>query len=253
MTETDTPVAGPSRRSVVSLVAAIVAVAVCVIVAGFAWGASLGSAQGSSVDAKAPASVFPNSADFCYAQMMMPHHQQAVDMSAILLAKEGVSERARKFAEFVQSDQSREITSVEAWTEAWRTEYRSNPPVQTIDDPVTSHGHEPGSELATGGFATEVDVDELVDCGDASDPGRFVAMAGMLTPTQLDELRGATAHDAEILYLQLMIPHHEGALDMSREVVLGGVNHFTIQMARHILNEQQIEIEAMTRMIEEMS
>ncbi len=83
-------------------------------------------------------------------------------------------------------------------------------------------------------------------------PGAFDAMPGMLSAEQLESLRTAPTHEAEIRYLELMIPHHEGALEMSREVIVEGRNGYTISMAKHILNEQQREIQAMVKMIAEI-
>ncbi len=69
------------------------------------------SPQASAVE---PDELTPLPVDYCYGQMMMPHHEQAVEMSDILLAKPGISERATEFARFVRLNQSAEVASVEA-------------------------------------------------------------------------------------------------------------------------------------------
>ena len=42
-----------------------------------------------------------NDADIMFAQMMIPHHQQAVEMSEMLLAKEGIPAQVMEFAQGV--------------------------------------------------------------------------------------------------------------------------------------------------------
>ena len=42
-----------------------------------------------------------NDADIMFAQMMIPHHQQAVEMSEMLLAKEGIPAQVVEFAQGV--------------------------------------------------------------------------------------------------------------------------------------------------------
>jgi len=42
-----------------------------------------------------------NDADIMFAQMMIPHHQQAMEMSEMLLAKEGIPTQVVEFAQGV--------------------------------------------------------------------------------------------------------------------------------------------------------
>jgi len=50
-------------------------------------------------------------------------------------------------------------------------------------------------------------------------------------------------------FLTMMIPHHQGAVDMARLVLVHGRDPLTRQLADHILATQAIEIEAMRRRI----
>ena len=62
----------------------------------------------------------PSAADADYAQMMIAHHAQAVQMSKDLLARPGVPDRVADIARFIVADQEREIDQLDAWLTAWR-------------------------------------------------------------------------------------------------------------------------------------
>jgi uncharacterized protein (DUF305 family) len=53
--------------------------------------------------------------------------------------------------------------------------------------------------------------------------------------------------DADADFLAMMIPHHAGAVDMARLVLLHGRDPVTRQLAEEIIAGQTIEIEGMTR------
>ena len=60
-----------------------------------------------------------NQADVMFAQMMIPHHQQAIDMSDIILAKEGVHPEVTALAEQIKAAQQPEIDTMNRWLSAW--------------------------------------------------------------------------------------------------------------------------------------
>ncbi|NHC44922.1 DUF305 domain-containing protein [Motilibacter aurantiacus] len=163
----------------------------------------------------------PNAADVVFAQMMVPHHQQAVRMSRLLLAKDGVHDRARAIAEYIARDQAREASDMRAWLTAW-------------GKPLA-----PGPGPAHGAHGSRWSRD-------------LAAMPGMLTPAQLRRLDGAVGAPATELFLRQMIEHHLGALDMARQVVAEGDNVYTRKIAKHILAEQAGENAAMARLIDEL-
>lgn len=68
---------------------------------------------------------------------------------------------------------------------------------------------------------------------------------GMATPAQLDELRAATGPAFDRLFLQLMITHHEGALEMADAVRVGGTDVLVSQMADDVTVTQSAEIDRM--------
>lgn len=69
----------------------------------------------------APASS-ASDADVMFAQMMIPHHEQAVEMSDVLLAKEGVDPRVADLAARITAAQGPEIEQLKGWLEDWGAE-----------------------------------------------------------------------------------------------------------------------------------
>jgi uncharacterized protein (DUF305 family) len=60
-----------------------------------------------------------NSADVTFAQMMIPHHEQAVQMSDDLLAKDGIDQSVIDLATEIKAAQEPEITQLKDWLTAW--------------------------------------------------------------------------------------------------------------------------------------
>jgi len=179
----------------------------------------------------APAAQYPTVIDHCYIEGMIPHHAQALELSHLVLAADGVRDRTRALAEFIVVDQSTEIDTMNAWQDAWT---RAIP----VDGAAPGHGAH-GAE--TGGIPT--------GCGEHAD---HTAMKGMATPEQLAALAAADGADADRLFLDLMIVHHEGALGMATTAVTEGSNAFVRNSAKHVLVEQDREITAITALLAEM-
>ncbi|MEV8510072.1 DUF305 domain-containing protein [Actinoplanes sp. NPDC051475] len=153
----------------------------------------------------------PSDADLAYAQMMVAHHAQAVRMSRALIAKPGVPERIRLIAEFIVHDQQREIDETNAWLAAWGAQ--------------AGDGHDHAH-------------------------GAGAAKQGMLTEAQLHELDLAKTEQAVPLFLRRMIEHHRGAVVSSRALLDGdGRNVYTHSLAKHVINEQTAEIDAMAALL----
>lgn len=75
------------------------------------------SDHGTTVSAGASAS--PRDADVIFAQGMVPHHEQAVDMADIALEHPDVSDDVRRIASAVKSAQDPEIEQMQDWLQKW--------------------------------------------------------------------------------------------------------------------------------------
>ena len=61
-------------------------------------------------------------------------------------------------------------------------------------------------------------------------------------------LRAATGQEADCLFLELMIRHHEGAIPMAEAVLELGTEPRVLSVAKSIKNGQTAEIDAMKAM-----
>ena len=95
----------------------------------------------SCTDAAAPETAAPtgplghNDADVLFAQSMIPHHQRAVEMSDLILAKNGVSPEVVELAEEIKETQAREMDTLTVWLEA------RDQPAEATPDAETAGGH----------------------------------------------------------------------------------------------------------------
>ena len=60
-----------------------------------------------------------NEADVMFVQMMIPHHEQAVDMSDMVLSKSGINPEVEALAQQIKAAQQPEIDMMNAWLETW--------------------------------------------------------------------------------------------------------------------------------------
>ncbi|MFE7720153.1 DUF305 domain-containing protein [Nocardia rhizosphaerihabitans] len=75
------------------------------------------------------------------------------------------------------------------------------------------------------------------------------AMPGMMTDAQMSALQSAQGAEFDKQWLEMMIDHHEGAVDMARTELAGGVNPESRQLATAIVAAQEAEINTMRGML----
>ncbi|WIM93484.1 DUF305 domain-containing protein [Actinoplanes oblitus] len=84
----------------------------------------------------------------------------------------------------------------------------------------------------------------------AADPATGGAEHGMLSAAQLGELDRADPRAAPAVFLRLMIEHHRGAITMSRSLLDGpDGNPYVRSLAKHVVNEQTAENDAMAALL----
>ena len=164
-----------------------------------------------------------SAADVMFVRMMIPHHDQAIEMSDIILAKSDIPADITALAEKIKAEQAPEIDQMTAWLDQW-----GQPP-----GPRDGHrGHGGGGMPVMGNDMSMMD--------------------GMLSADELQQLFDAEGTDAARLYLEQMIAHHEGAIDMAQGEVADGTYQPTVDLARSIIDTQQQEIARMREMLAEM-
>lgn len=153
--------------------------------------------------------VTHNADDVLFAQSMMPHHQQAIDLAA-MVPDRSTNPEMLTLAATIAGQQQPEIATMKALLMQWDV----NP-----DEMSHASGH------------------------------AGMAMAGMVddaTMVKLDSLKGA---DFDILWLQSMITHHQGAIEMAKAEIANGKNVDMTTLARNIIAAQQAEIDQMKLML----
>ena len=166
--------------------------------------------------AKTPASGPQNDADVMFAQMMIPHHQQAVEMSDLMLAKADADPRVLTLARQIKDAQAPEITQMTGWLEGWGFK------VQPMDN----------------------DMDHSGMSGNGMD--------GMMSDEDMKELEGASGADASRMFLEGMVKHHEGAVEMAQTEISDGENPDAIKLAEAIVTSQQQEITVMKDLLTQL-
>jgi uncharacterized protein (DUF305 family) len=141
--------------------------------------------------------------------MMIPHHQQAVDMSEFAQARTQTPE-VLELAEQISRAQGPEIEEMRAWLTAVGIS-------DHMDDHMDDHaGH--------GG------------------------MDGMLSEEELKKLEAASGAEFDKLFLESMIEHHLGAIEMTRPIE-NSSNPRVAKLAKAIIETQQQEIELMRELL----
>ncbi|WP_026919242.1 DUF305 domain-containing protein [Gordonia shandongensis] len=79
---------------------------------------SMSSSQHASESASQDAGEH-NAADVMFAQMMLPHHEQALVMSDIILGKKDIPESVTTLATQIKDAQGPEIAQLKAWLKGW--------------------------------------------------------------------------------------------------------------------------------------
>lgn len=144
-----------------------------------------------------------NAADVMFVQMMIPHHDQAIEMADLVLDTPGIDPAVITLATEIKAAQGPEIEQMEQWLDDWGM-------------PSMPGGH-----------------------------GGHGGMDGMLSEEELQRLDDAEGEEATRLFLEGMIEHHEGAIDMADDVIDDGENAAVRELADTIIVTQQAEIDLM--------
>ena len=229
--------------------AALVALAAC----GDSGGdqASQGTTSTSPTTTSAAAEAH-NQADVMFAQHMIPHHQQAIEMSDMILAKQGIDPRVVELANQIKVAQGPEIEQMQGWLKEWGQPTMPMMPgmempgqtgmpgmpspsaTQTTTDP---HHTSTPSETAMPSPSGMPGMSEM------RMPG--MPMAGMMSAEDMAALQNAQGVEASKLFLTQMIEHHQGAITMAQTEIDSGQSHPAITLARSIIDTQQKEITTM--------
>ena len=156
-----------------------------------------------------------NDADAMFAQHMIPHHSQAVEMSDTLLTKQGIDPRVTQLANQIKAAQAPQIQQMHGWLTQWAA-----PSVPSMP-PMSGNGDMP-------------------------------PVSGMMSQQDMTALTDAQGVAATKLYLTQMIAHHEGAITMAQSEINDGQYPPAVEMAHGIVSGQQHEIDTMNGILGSM-
>lgn len=146
-----------------------------------------------------------NAADSMFTVMMIPHHEQAVEMSDLLLGKTRVDQEVLQLAQQIKDAQAPEIELMQSWLDAWG---------------IPSAGE--------------------MNHGD-----------GMMSAGDMAALEAAEGAEASRLFLEQMIVHHQGAIEMAETELTNGINPDVLDLAEAIIDAQTAEIATMQELLEQ--
>lgn len=207
---------------------------------------SSGTSPGAGESASGPSTstataTEDNRADHMFARMMIPHHQQAIEMSDIILGKEGLDPEVAALAEQIKAAQGPEIEQMETWLDEWGV---GGGGMGRGGMGPRGDGMGPDGDGSMG-----PDGEGSMGQGPMGDGEGGGMMGGMLSEQELQAIEQADTEEATRLFLEGMIVHHEGAIDMAEIEVQNGQYPDTVALAKTIIETQQREIETMRELL----
>ena len=154
-----------------------------------------------------------DSADVGFARDMSIHHEQAVQMAALIYDRTE-DEAIRSLAFDILTTQQGQIGIMSGWLDAWGL------PWTTAEPRMQWMG---------------MSVDGL--------------MPGMATADQMASLREATGDAADVIFLQLMIPHHLSGVEMAQYAADAARQEPVRLLAQNMANAQELEIGYMQELL----
>ena len=159
-------------------------------------------------DTTTPGATF-NDADVTFAQGMIPHHEQAIEMADIALDPNvAAGDTVKEIATRIQGAQDPEIELMKGWLASW-----GQP-----------------------------------EMGDTADHD-MSSMTGMMSAEDMDMLASLTGSEFDTMWMQMMIEHHEGAIAMAEDVKTAGQNTDVALLADQIIAAQTAEIAEMQALL----
>jgi uncharacterized protein (DUF305 family) len=157
-----------------------------------------------------------NPADVTFATGMIPHHGQAIAM-ADMAVKQASNRQVKRLAAEIKAAQGPEITTLSGWLKAWGA------PVPSVSMPA---GH---------------------------DMGGHGGMTGMMSAAEMQQLEAASGMAFDKLWLEMMIKHHQGAIEMAKTELASGQNQPAKALAQSISTSQAKEIATMQALLSSLS
>ena len=162
----------------------------------------------STIDATKEAINF-NDVDVNFSQMMIPHHEQAIEMADIALDPlVGASDSVKAMATRIKKAQDSEVTKMKAFLTLWK---------QRLTGDSSNHNSD--------------------------------KMSGTLSAEDMKKLSSLRGIEFDRAWMNDMIAHHEGAIEMAKEVLKDGKNSAVNALAKAVEAVQDSEILEMKKLL----
>lgn len=179
-------------------------------------GGACSSDDPSAVGSGAPseesiADAAHNDADVAFAQSMVAHHEQAIEMAELAIDR-AADERVRDLAGRIDAAQTPEIEQMQTWLADW-------------------------------GASTKGDMEGM-------DHGGAGSGSGMMSEEDMGALAALSGAEFDRMFLEMMIGHHEGAVSMADEEIAVGESPDALSVATAVKSTQKREIAEMEQLLE---
>ena len=141
----------------------------------------------------------------------MAAHHAQAVEMALIIRDRSADDELRQFALDMTLTQQAQIGQMQGWLAAW------SQPLSSVQPPMNGQGE----------------------------------MMGMATQQQVNDLRTLPAGQAEVVFLQLMIRHHQGGVAMAEDVLRQTRRPEVVRLATAIVQGQQSEIAYMEQLLKQ--
>ncbi|MCX4728315.1 DUF305 domain-containing protein [Streptomyces sp. NBC_01306] len=206
------------RRAVVATgVVAVLALGLAACGSGDKYTSAPATHHGSSHSASASASGDFDQADVTFAQMMIPHHQQAVSMAKLADGRASDQE-IKTLAADIEKAQGPEISTMQGWLASW-----GKPASPSMDHSMPGMSH-----------------------------GSGASMPGMMSGKDMTGLKAAKGKDFDKRFTEMMIGHHKGAITMAEDEQKNGRDPAAKKLAVAVVKNQQAEVDKMHKILDRL-
>ncbi len=205
--------------------------------------AACGNDNDASSSASDVSTTEHNDADVTFASDMIQHHAQALAMVDLTLDRP-LDPEVQTLAENIRDAQGPEIETMADWLTSWGEEVPA-----TVRDHVNSD-HDMGDSMGDDMMGDDDSGDSSNDSsmGDSMDD-MGGDMPGMMSADDMNALKGASDDEFQAMWLQMMVEHHEGAVEMAKTEQADGQYKDAVDLAGSIIDAQQQEIGMMKELL----
>jgi uncharacterized protein (DUF305 family) len=164
-----------------------------------------------------------NDADVAFATDMIQHHAQALSMVDLTVDRD-LDPEVQQLADAIREAQGPEIETMSDWLQDWDEEI-----------PETMRDHSNAGH-------------DMEGMGDSME-GMESDMPGMMSGEDFEELENASDADFQTMWLEMMIEHHEGAVEMAQQQQEDGQYEPAVDLAGDVIDTQTAEIEDMEALL----